>query len=242
MGHNPPISEEPSLFFVERRGARVTLFGPEGRYSIYRPQRVFTGMGWDAQAASALLAGRAPRSALLLGYGGGTVARQLRVMFPRIRLTGVEIDTRIIHAAARYFSSGDVGVKILAGCGEQYIRDSRQLYDFVLDDMWDHDQERPRAIIANSQWLSSVARRLTRAGVYAANIYSRRRAPADYDVAVRRMRRVFAAVTRVSLQHEMVCVLAGSVEPICPRRIHGLLSRMNRATRQSLAQIDLTSC
>jgi spermidine synthase len=230
------------LFSLERRGLRVTLRGPEGRYSVYHPTRIFTGMGWDAQAASALLVAHSPRTALLLGYGGGTVARQLRAMFPAIRLTGVEIDGGIIKAAARHFSLREVDATVVAGCGERFVRRSRQRFDFVLDDMWDHDQRRPRAIVSDACWTAAVARRLTRGGVYAANVYGRRWAPADYDVAVERMRLAFAAVAEIRLPHERVAVLAGSAEPFRASRIAALLSRMSAAVRSALEQVDLTPC
>jgi predicted membrane-bound spermidine synthase len=236
------IQSEETAFSVERRGPRVTLRGPEGRYSVYDPERVFTGMGWDAEAASALLVGVTPRSALLLGYGGGTAARQLRVMFPCIRLIGVEIDARIAGLAKREFSSATIGAAVVTGCGERFIRAGRQCYDFILDDMWDHDQRRRRAISADPRWLEGVVRRLTRRGVYAANVYVRACAPAAYDFAICQLRRHFVAVTCVRLPWESVCVLAGSREPVRPERIGRLLSRIPGSILHALGEIEFTSC
>ena len=225
------------MFSLERRGARVTLRGPEGRYSVYDPERVFTGMGWDAQTASALLGGVVPRQALLLGYGGGTTAHQLRLMFPRIQLTGVEIDGRIVNLAASRFASRAVGASIITGCGEQFIRQSRRRFDLILDDMWDHERRRRRAILADPEWPTCVARRLTRHGVYAVNIYVRQCA-----AALRAMRRCFAEVTRVALPWERVCVLAGTRQTVRPEKVGKLLSRLSPDIVRALGEIEFTTC
>jgi hypothetical protein len=230
------------VFSVQRRGSRVTLRGPEGRYSVYDPERVFTGMGWDAQSASAILLGAAPRTALLLGYGGGTAARQLRLLFPGVRLTGVEIDPRIAELAAQHFSAAAIGATVVTGCGERFIRASRRRYDFILDDMWDHEQQRRRAIISDRRWLDAVLPRLTRRGVYAANVYTRSAAPAEYDFALAEMRCHFAAVTRVAVPQERVCVLAGLRQPASDALVGGLLSPMPVAILRALGEIEFTSC
>jgi len=225
------------VFSLEQRGTCVTLRGPEGLYSVYDPACVFTGMGWDAESASALLLGAAPRSALLLGYGGGTVARQLRLMFPRMRLTGVEIDAQIAGLAISRFGAEAIGATIVIGNGARFIRRSKRRYDFVLDDMWDHEQRRRRAILSDLRWLPTVTRRLTPRGLYAVNVFVD-----DCAAALRRMRRHFAEVTRVALPWERVCVLAGSRESVRPERIGRLLARLPAAIVQALGEVEFTSC
>src|SRR5258708_24943348 len=199
-------------------------------------------MGWDAQSASAFLAGCAPRTALLLGYGGGTAARQLRLMFPHVRLTGIEIDPRVAHLAAQRFSSAEIGAEVVAGCGERFIRSSRLHYDFTLDDMWDHEQMKRRAIGCDPLWLPSVIRRLTRRGVYAANVYVRTVAPIEYDFALAQLRSYFPAITRVALPWEQVCVLVGSRQLVTDAQVGKLLSRMAAPILRALGEIEFETC
>jgi len=109
------------------------------------------------------------RSVLLLGFGGGTVARQMRAMFPRVAITGVEIDGRIAALAKSHFASDDIDAKIVVGSGEEFLRRSRRRFDFILDDMWDHEQRRRRAVAADPAWPEVAVRHLTR------RLYRRRR-------------------------------------------------------------------
>eukprot|EP00439_Symbiodinium_sp_Y106_P011941 s5354_g1.t2 len=64
----------------------------------------------DVLAAPVLLLPRQPRSILILGLGGGTVARALRALCPEASIVGVEMDDEVLDAARRHFGLDDLGV------------------------------------------------------------------------------------------------------------------------------------
>ena len=75
---------------------RETIDGRELRVSgtlasLYRPGQATTGLIWDALAAPLTLLPPDRRQAvLILGLGGGSVARVTRALAPQARIVGVE--------------------------------------------------------------------------------------------------------------------------------------------------------
>lgn len=225
------------MFSIERRGASATLYGPEGRYSYYNPREPFTGMGWDAESASLLLLPHPARRILILGLGGGTVARQLRLMFPTVEITGVEIDAAILRASKQIFAIDSAGVRSVLCDGEAFVRHGRSSFDAIIDDMWDHALQATRVIHRRPDWLASVQRRLTPRGIYAINLYSRAEDPGGYQQALKALDRHFPVVVEARLHHESVTVLAGVHESDAARAARRRLREMPPSARTALSRV-----
>ena len=140
-------------------------------------------MAWDAKAASSLLVSPATRSALLLGFGGGTVARQLRALHPDAKLVGVEIDPSVVALASAHCAIRSIRAHLVIGDGESFARRASPHFDFILDDMWDHEGSRPRAALTSPDWLGVLRSRLTRHGVCAVNAVRVQRGPTQLSSA-----------------------------------------------------------
>ena len=107
------------------------LFGVQ---SVTMKDKGLTGMYYDTALAAPALADKAD-SALILGMGTGTYARQLRQYYPDMKVTGVEIDQKITDLAVRYFDEpGDVPVSTYDG--RAWLAASREKYDVIMVDAY----------------------------------------------------------------------------------------------------------
>ena len=98
---------------VGRRGRALRINGTFA--SWYEPGRSGTGSVWDALAAPLLLLPPARRrSVLILGLGGGSVARIVRALAPRAEIVGVELDSEVVGAAREHFDLDDLRIRVVA--------------------------------------------------------------------------------------------------------------------------------
>jgi spermidine synthase len=62
-----------------------------------------------------------PRRVLLLGMGGGTAAQIYRRLYPRARVTGVELDAAIVRAGRRHLGVSLEGVEVVIGDARTFV-------------------------------------------------------------------------------------------------------------------------
>ena len=107
------------------------LFGVQ---SVTMKHPGMTGMYYDTALAAPLMADQA-RSALILGMGTGTYARQLRRYYPRMAIQGVEIDRTISDLAIKYFDQ-PADIPVSTYDGRAWLAASRQRYDLIMVDAY----------------------------------------------------------------------------------------------------------
>ncbi|WP_243394462.1 spermidine synthase [Bifidobacterium parmae] len=107
------------------------LFGVQ---SVTMKREGLTGMYYDTALAAPALADHA-RSALILGMGTGTYARQLRRYYPKMTVQGVEIDAKITKLAGAYFDEPD-DVPVATYDGRAWLAASRERYDVIMVDAY----------------------------------------------------------------------------------------------------------
>ena len=99
-----------------RHGAEVELQVGTTCASWQRPGQVLTGSVWDALALPCLLLGQdgrpTPRSALILGLGGGSVARILRACHPKMRIVGVDKNPDVVRVARKSLGLDKLGIEV----------------------------------------------------------------------------------------------------------------------------------
>ena len=107
------------------------LFGVQ---SVTMKDKGLTGMYYDTALAAPALAKHAD-SALVLGMGTGTYARQLRQYYPGMKVTGVEIDQKITDLAHQYFDEpADIDVSTYDG--RAWLAASHGTYDVIMVDAY----------------------------------------------------------------------------------------------------------
>ena len=82
---------------------------------------------------------------LILGLGGGTVAKLIRKNWPTASITGVDIDPVIVELGTRYLALGNSNVKIVICDALDFVKTSAQslvpnAYNLVVVDLYNGDQ------------------------------------------------------------------------------------------------------
>lgn len=105
--------------------------------SLLRPGLATTGSVWDAIAAPvlALPPGRRRRF-LILGLGGGSVARILRAVAPRAQIVGVEVDPEVVAVARRDFELGALRAELVRDDALAVLGRERRRFDAIFDDVF----------------------------------------------------------------------------------------------------------
>lgn len=202
------------------------IMAPEGTFSYYHPDHLFTGRGWDAETASLLVLKRPVKSLLILGFGGGTVARQCRALFPQAEIVGVEISTRVLKMAYQHFELDSLNIKTVNMSGQAFMRSTRRRFDAIIDDMWPSEPESTKPLFVEPDWTNLVTSRLKPDGMYAANVYSREENSYEAVTAVRRLKSVFKCLREVSPEPGITTVIAAGNDLYRPKEARARLRHL----------------
>ena len=160
-----------NLLSVVQVGARVDLDVKGATYATWHPTQIMTGYSWDALVLGCLLRhGGPPRSVLVLGLGGGTVARQLRCFLPEVRIVGVEIDEGVVDLARRYLHL-DASVEVHVKDAYDFLAEGGERFDAVIDDLFlSGSTDVVRSRVPDGDTLKLVRSRVAEGGVVVANL------------------------------------------------------------------------
>ncbi|AFU71180.1 spermine synthase [Bifidobacterium asteroides PRL2011] len=139
------------------------LFGVQ---SVTMKHPGMTGMYYDTALAAPLMADQA-RSALILGMGTGTYARQLKRYYPRMAIQGVEIDQSISNLALKYFDQ-PADIPVSTYDGRAWLAASGQHYDLIMVDAY-QDITIPFQM-SSTEFFSLVRNHLNPGGVMVVNM------------------------------------------------------------------------
>ena len=85
---------------------------------------------------TAMLPEGTPRTALLLGFGAGTLAHLVARRFPGIRIVGVDIDPQVIEFARRHFDLVVPNLEVVIGDAFAYAAECREPFDYLAVDLF----------------------------------------------------------------------------------------------------------
>ncbi|MCI1219218.1 MAG: fused MFS/spermidine synthase [Bifidobacterium sp.] len=139
------------------------LFGVQ---SVTMKQPGLTGMYYDTALAAPALADHA-ESALILGMGTGTYARQLRQYYPHMRIAGVEIDEKITALAGQYFKEPQ-DIPVSTYDGRAWLAASKDTYDVIMVDAY-QDITIPFQM-SSAEFFTMVRQHLNPGGVMVVNM------------------------------------------------------------------------
>ncbi|MGZ8903013.1 MAG: spermine/spermidine synthase domain-containing protein [Methylobacter sp.] len=134
------------LEIVELDGVRSLHFGSDSRQSsmlLTNPDNLVLGYV-RAMTSWLLFKHSLDDEVLIIGLGGGSLARHLLHHFPDCRLKAVESRKSVVKIARSYFDlPRDPRLKIIIGDGGQYVRSRTETYQeqygVLLIDAFDHD-------------------------------------------------------------------------------------------------------
>jgi spermidine synthase len=138
-----------------------------------------------------------PRSALVIGLGGGTIPSFLRKRFPDMRIDAVDIDPGVVDVAKSHFGfREDSKMRAHVEDGRRFVERTKERYDLIFLDGFGTDSVPPH--LTTREFLQGVRRILTPRGVTIGNIWGRE-SNRLYDSMVKTYRSVYDDVLIVDV-------------------------------------------
>ena len=159
-----------SVEVSESRGVRTLHLGGEAIQSAMRlsaPDRL--ELGYTRAMMAFLLFAPAPRDILMVGLGGGSIARFVHERLPRTRIGVIEINPQVVAAARTFFGlpADDRRIKVIVGDGAEHVAAYRGACDVVLLDAF--DDGRSVRSLATGAFYEACRDALRPDGVFAVN-------------------------------------------------------------------------
>jgi spermidine synthase len=161
---------------VEQNGVRSLHFGSSATQSCLRiddPEKL--ELAYLRAMNSWMLFKEAPEQGLLLGLGGGSLARHLLYHFPDCRLVAVEYRKDVVKVARSHFGLPlDPRLKVILGDGGDYVRRRAETlqgyFSLLFVDIFDHDGMSPS--LSNVAFFDACRVLLKDDGMLAVNLWN----------------------------------------------------------------------
>jgi spermidine synthase len=188
-----PLADAGSVYVTEKFGVRSLHVGSDTIQSamrIARPNDL--ELAYTRSMMGFLLFNPDPRSVLMVGLGGGSLAKFVYHRLPQATAEALEINPDVVAIARRYFQvpAGDERLTIRVCDAAEFIEREGPGYDAILVDGYDDDV--PPEQLASRQFYLGCRRRLAPGGVMVTNLWGSDR---RFDEYVARIESAFPAGT-----------------------------------------------
>jgi len=188
-----PLADAGSVYVTEKSGVRSLHVGSDTIQSsmrIARPNDL--ELAYTRSMMGFLLFNPAPRRVLMVGLGGGSLAKFVYHRLPETAAEVLEINPDVVAIARRYFQvpAGNDRLTVRVCDGAEFIEREGPGYDAILVDGYDDDTQ-PEALTSRKFYLS-CRRRLEPGGTMVVNLWGSDRRFDDY---VERVESAFPAGT-----------------------------------------------
>lgn len=222
---------DDGLEVTEERGVRTLHLGSQAIQSAMRVSRP-----WDLELAYTrammgfLMFTPVPANVLMIGLGGGSLAKFIRRQRPQTHITAVEIDPRVIAAARGHFElpANDATLNVIEGDGALYVRQHPASADVILLDGFDAGNQ--VEALATQTFYTACRRALRPGGVLVVNLWGRDREFAEY---LARLERAFdGEVGWISVQNKTNVIVFGFTESGAPARLEAARSQLEDLSKR----------
>lgn len=168
------VSSDMTVEVTETRGIRQLQLGTQAIQSSMRISRP-----WDLELAytrammAFLLFKPGPAEVLMVGLGGGSLAKFIRKHRPETRITAVEISPQVVAAARSHFSlpADDEHLQVLVGDGAEYVPAHSGSADVILLDGFDAGNQVEN--LATLDFYQACRQALKPGGILVVNLWGR---------------------------------------------------------------------
>lgn len=189
------VADSPySLVRVERDGewTILKLNQEDGVHTMRNAHTPWTGRYYDDFALGPLLA--PAKQLLVLGLGGGGSIATTKIVAPNVDIDAVEIDPRVVEAAARFFgTTANSKLRIHIADARPWLMEAKGIYDIVHVDLYQGGPHIPFYLVT-VEFFESVRLHMSEDGLLMMNVFdvSRKRELLASTVAT--LERVFPSV------------------------------------------------
>lgn len=168
------VTSDMTVEVTETRGIRHLQLGTQAIQSAMRISRP-----WDLELAytrammAFLLFKPGPADVLMVGLGGGSLAKFIRKHRPDTRITAVEISPQVVSAARSHFflPGDDERLQVILGDGAAYVSEHPGTADVILLDGFDAGNQVED--LATLEFYEACKRVLKPGGVLVVNLWGR---------------------------------------------------------------------
>lgn len=207
--------------YVRQKRNHVELRVDGTLASSHDARRGRSGVVWQAIAAPLLsLPRHRRRRVLLLGLGGGSVARVLRSIEPGVHIVGVEYNADVVSASRKHLDLDALGVEVIVDDALAYLRREHGRFDAVIEDVF----VGPTRTVRKPEWLPSpgldlAARRLRRGGLLVSNTIH------ETSAIARHLRAGRGTVVELAVTGYWNRILAAGPKGLNARRLRAAMAR-----------------
>ncbi len=218
-------ADDAGLEVIEERGMRVLHLGSRAIQSAMRITRPWDlELGYTRAMMAVLMFNPTPAEVLMIGLGGGSLAKFIRKQRPQTCITAVEIDPRVIAAARTHFDvpPDDETLTVVEADGALYMRQHASSADFILLDGFDSGNQ--VEALATQTFYAACRRALRPGGVLVVNLWGR---DSDFAEYFARLTRAFdGEVGWLSVQNKTNVIVFAFAEPGAMQRLDAIRPRL----------------
>ena len=222
---------DDGLEVTEERGTRTLHLGSRAIQSAMRVSRP-----WDLELAYTrammgfLMFNPMPEDVLMIGLGGGSLAKFIRRQRPQTRITAVEIDPRVIAAARTHFElpPDDDTLRVIEADGALYVRQHPGSADVILLDGFDAGNQ--VEALATQTFYAACRRVLKPDGILVVNLWGRDSEFAEYFA---RLTRAFdGEVGWISVQNKTNVIVFAFTEAGAAARLDAVRPKLEDLSKR----------
>jgi spermidine synthase len=160
---------------VDERQVRTLHFGSLARQSTMFLKNVNAlALAYTRCMMTSLLFCPPPRTALVLGVGGGSLPKFLLHHFPQCQVDAVDKRQKVVEVARAYFALPDLPrLQVHVGDGVAYLDESTIQYDLMMVDL--HDSEGMAPAVFQPTFFTACHQQLAANGIFVINLWCGRR-------------------------------------------------------------------
>lgn len=183
------VSAEDSVEVSETNGIRSLHLGNATVQSSMRLQDPFAlELAYTRGMMAFLLFAPDPKNILMIGLGGGSIAKYIHQYLPKATTRVIEINPRIIQIARSHFHvpADDERLTIIEGDGAAYVRERSETTQAIMVDAFDSNGV--PADLCSQDFFDHCYQALTPDGIFVMNLWGSDR---NFDVYLLRIEQAF---------------------------------------------------
>jgi spermidine synthase len=184
-----PEEDSESVYISEKFGVRTLHIGSDTVQSSMRLARPHDlEVSYTRSMMAFLLFKPDPRDVLMVGLGGGSLAKFVYHRLPRARTIAIEVNPQVLDIARQYFMvpDDDDRLTVTVGDGAEYLQREKLKADVIMID--GYDAESQVEALSTPAFYRDCARVLGDAGILVVNLWGGDR---NFTTCVNRLAKAF---------------------------------------------------